>query len=232
MRLRNDFDDLLAMRNVFFGNEYRLLEAAPKGGPDPEKWVIDIGAHIGTFSLLAVMLGYKRIAAFEPELDNYTALNENLAGLRNDKGVETFCRRVAVMPPGVRCAAVVPHKEGRSMMGAVVTDPAGPVDCIGLEYLIGVNFAYGIGIVKVDIEGGEFDLIRTCPPDTLKAPDEWLIECHTPYGDPEEIRRLLFEAGYTVAMYPDPNHKDGNAHLVASRIRVLASTPGVEQPCR
>jgi FkbM family methyltransferase len=225
LRLRNDFDDLMAMRNVFFANEYHLAEPAPKGGPDPEKWVIDIGAHIGTFSLLAVMLGYKKVAGFEPQQDNFGLMSENLASLSRSKGVQVARWQLAVMPPGIVTASLKQHKDGRTMMWSAAMDDEGDVSAVGLDWAFRTH---PVGVCKIDIEGGEFELIRTCPDDELRKPDEWLIECHPHAGDPDEIRRRMYEAGYAVEAFPDPHHTAGNTHIVASRLRVLASTPGVK----
>ncbi|HUF39741.1 MAG TPA: FkbM family methyltransferase [Anaerolineales bacterium] len=47
-----------------------------------EDVVLDIGAHIGTFSYLCYMLGSRRIHAFEPEPANYARLESNLGRLK------------------------------------------------------------------------------------------------------------------------------------------------------
>ena len=53
--------------------------------------VVDIGAHVGCFSLAAAQMGAKRVWAFEPVGDNYSRLVENI--VRNN-----FWGRIIPMP--------------------------------------------------------------------------------------------------------------------------------------
>jgi hypothetical protein len=188
--------------------------------------VIDIGAHVGTFSLLAAMVGYKRLARHRAGAGNFDLLDANLVEMAKTERIVADCIKAAIMPLNVRRGKLSRHKEGRSMMGVVAGDADGDVRCYDLDELL---HDYDAGVVQDRHRGRRVRRDPHLPRRTqLRKPDEWLIECHPHAGDPEEIRRRLFDAGYAVAMYPDPNHKDGNAHFVASRIRVLASTPGVK----
>ena len=72
--LRTFTDDQYVLDKVFYANNYRLKQL-----PEKEKvTVVDIGAHIGTFSLLCLMRGADKVYAMEPFGDNHRMLIKNL----------------------------------------------------------------------------------------------------------------------------------------------------------
>src|ERR1051326_7332118 len=73
MRIRDKFDRL-ALASVCNNNEYGLKEFTG------HEVVVDVGAHIGAFSLAAWVRGAQWIYAFEPEKENHHLLEENLNG--------------------------------------------------------------------------------------------------------------------------------------------------------
>ena len=72
--LRTFTDDQYVLDKVFYANNYRLKQL-----PEKDKvTVLDIGAHIGTFSLLCLMRGAEKVYAVEPFSDNHRMLTKNL----------------------------------------------------------------------------------------------------------------------------------------------------------
>jgi FkbM family methyltransferase len=55
--------------------------------------VLDIGAHTGSFSILAAQLGFKDIRAFEPEQENFDLLRLNV----KESKFSIFCSRYMVL---------------------------------------------------------------------------------------------------------------------------------------
>lgn len=118
------------------------------------KTVVDVGAHIGMFSLLARFLHPEaRIIAVEPHPDNYATLARNVAGL----DIETVER--AIGPPGAmwlhpgRRTDMHRYQEDRSGGGSVES-----VSLPGLfrELKIGAEGVY----IKIDIEGAEVHFLK------------------------------------------------------------------------
>ena len=133
--------------DVLSNEEYKFLFRYPV--------VIDIGCHIGTFSLY--MLDHAdKIYAIEPSKENLTLMNQTIKD--NDiKSIKTF-------------QLAVSNKEG---IGYIHTDgTAGgggwkldsilgtlPVNMVTLEGFMdseGIDYA---DLVKLDVEGGEMDII-------------------------------------------------------------------------
>jgi FkbM family methyltransferase len=78
LRLRN--------RNVYEPWETGIVNARVK----PGDWFIDVGAHIGYYTVMAARLvgPSGTVVAFEPGPENYEILRKNTAGLEN---VKTYC---------------------------------------------------------------------------------------------------------------------------------------------
>jgi FkbM family methyltransferase len=56
--------------------------------PEERGLFIDVGAHIGLWSRMAIKAGFDRILAFEPDINNYNCLVKNLKEFNNNK---IFC---------------------------------------------------------------------------------------------------------------------------------------------
>jgi FkbM family methyltransferase len=72
-RYRPKTQDEMMIKEVYFDNCYHL----PKQF-EPEDLVLDIGAHIGSFSLACLERGCQRLLIYEPAIENYRYLIQNL----------------------------------------------------------------------------------------------------------------------------------------------------------
>src|SRR5262249_49186033 len=72
--LRPGTNDDVIYNSVVTGTEYRLPDRLA-----PDSVVIDIGAHVGAFSYLALTRGAGSVYAFEPEPSNLAWARVNLA---------------------------------------------------------------------------------------------------------------------------------------------------------
>jgi len=116
------------------------------------KIVVDIGANIGAFSVLAALLGARKVLAFEPDPENYAVLCRNL----KLNGVERVVYPVR--------AAVVGHSGGDVALAGHAT--ACHVTRLGetVEWwatAVGADDAIPTDayVVKLDCEGGEYEIL-------------------------------------------------------------------------
>src|SRR5208283_2488621 len=75
---RGGCSDLIIFRSVHDNNEYKVTPEDIK-----DKTVIDIGAHIGSFTRLALRMGAKKVIAVEASPMNYEYLIRNTKEYKN-----------------------------------------------------------------------------------------------------------------------------------------------------
>lgn len=163
--------------------------------------IIDCGAHIGAFSLLARRrFPSAALVAFEPNPDNEPYLRENL----RSNGVSAQIIAAAVSTIDGRAAFRV--QPGRSESGRLAGPSGGDaseVNVIDLPAFVSRLAAASV-VVKMDIEGEEERLLpalipvlpRTCAIffETHRGPDGW-----------EAVHRMLTAASFTVRLL---RHRD------------------------
>jgi FkbM family methyltransferase len=193
VRCRSRSTDLFEAVIVTSGWEYPVGELG-LGGPDPFV-VVDLGAHIGTFLLyLRSVLGERPFTglAVEPLAANYPLLQEN-------------CRRNGVT--GVRLIqAAVAASAGTAMLRTDVPPDAGyldpecadgePVATAELGELCAQAGIETVSLLKMDIKGGEYDVLDASWPFVSGHVRTLLMEFHErgPGRDFAALRARLSEA--------------------------------------
>ena len=210
VRLRSFEQDRHVFHRIFARDEYRLDGYAP-GSLDT---VIDIGGHIGTFSLRASHVA-KRVLAFEPTKEsfellkgntghrpNVTAFNKAVAGTRGTLKLILGKNpsRNSLYPPGYE-----PNK------GEV------EVEALTLADLFEANKVDRCAYLKVDCEGAEYDILYAAPLDLLRRIERIGMAYHPVGKGPAEwngdaLAARLREAGHEIEMIPSKRH-DGEGMM-------------------
>ncbi|MCI0683593.1 MAG: FkbM family methyltransferase [Gemmataceae bacterium] len=137
-------------RDVVVNNAYRLAEQLPRGAV-----VVDVGAHIGAFSFLALYRGAGRVWAFETDADNGELCRKNLA---------LFGRRASVHRQAVwshRGRLGFRPDPGNTGMGTVHPD-GDDVDAVPLDDILWEASEQGqqeIEYLKLDCEPAEWPIL-------------------------------------------------------------------------
>ena len=162
----------------------------------PGMTVIDIGAFVGWYTLLAArQVGpYGKVYAFEPDPRNYTLLSENL--LRNK-----LHERVVVIPKAVSDDAGARtfflHGGDQSRSSLIPSDS--PAQKVTVETVVLDDFFGPVmkpDVIKIDIEGGEIlalngmERILSCADRNVKL----FIECN-----PSSLRLAGNSSGALIA---------------------------------
>jgi FkbM family methyltransferase len=162
-------------------NEYRL---PPSLAPDDV--VIDIGAHIGSFSYAAYQRGSRQIYAFEAEPDNYAAMRANLSG---HEGVELAQRAVWRSDVAVATLKLTPSAEAANRGGgSTIWGKGAEVDAVPFDAVVDAATDGGkqrVRLLKIDCEGSEFPILMTS--NRLHLIDEIAGEFHE-YGNDDATR--------------------------------------------
>jgi FkbM family methyltransferase len=176
----SDLGELSVLHDILIEHEYEA-----HGHPDV---VFDLGANVG-FATLYFTREHPaaRIVAVEADPHTYRRLVRNVGRL---PGVVALNRAVTVRDGPVTFFS----SAGSSILSALERhsdeDQAVQVTGSTLETLMKETGVERIGLLKVDIEGGEFDLLRTAP---LERVDEIIAEVHYDLIDADErvLRELL-----------------------------------------
>lgn len=200
---------------------YSILARRIYGGI-PSGWsVVDIGAHIGIFSMYSLLSGAAKVLAFEPEEHNFELLRDNLTanGLRGR--IQAFKlavwssseERTLFTSKGSAFHGFFPdrHHVGKSER----------VSCIGINTLLD-RVEHPV-LLKIDAEGSEYEIINAITKENMRKVGRICAECHT--GNPR-LRPLLpvllqeiRSRGFSVSYNSDKRI------MIASRIENHANLP-------
>lgn len=183
LKLRTNSTDLQAFANVWLLEEYNEKEFKIMENDT----VIDIGAHIGFFTLYASQFCNKgRILSFEPIKENYDLLLENIQ-INNILNVTAFNQAVYNEKKTVKIylskdqAAHSSYSEQTNFV---------EVESISLKEIID---SYKISIcnfLKLDCEGAEYDILKALPDEYFKNIMKICLEYHFSNTKPNLIREL------------------------------------------
>jgi len=166
----------------------RTYGPVPKGG-----LVIDVGAHLGTFSLYAISQGAGRVYAYEPDPVLSDVLQRNLTA--NGLQDVVHFTRAAVIGSGPSEVMFYPegnasgHLEPRSGDKSGITVPA-----TTLVQILRTNQLERIDLLKLDCEGSEYGIIFDSPDDVWTRFGRICIEYHR--AQTERIERRLLGLGF------------------------------------
>ncbi|HYY57557.1 MAG TPA: FkbM family methyltransferase [Pyrinomonadaceae bacterium] len=207
-------EDLGIFQYVVDHNEYKLPPRFRRSDV-----IIDIGAHIGSFSYAALLRGAGKVFAYEAHPANHAVASENLARFNN----RVICRNRAVWrsdePPQLLYNdPMIGHLDtgGLSLLWNNVGVPVEttPLDDILSEASDG--FQHKIRLLKLDCEGSEYPILFTSK--HLEIVEEICGEYHeiAPEVVPERakvkgvyeifdryaLRDFLEERGWSVELQP------------------------------
>jgi len=162
--------DAAMHREVIEANQYHLSPEKVK-----DRIVIDIGANIGAFSLYAAALGAKKVIAVEPISASYNTFLKNIhrTGLKN---ITTYKKIVAEKGNEFLPVSLNDNAGANSMYN--VTDNYEVVETITFAEIMDQIAGHDI-LLKLDCEGGEYDVIMNATPEIMVRINEIMMEIHT-----------------------------------------------------
>jgi len=205
VKLRAGTSDRNVVNDVLLQNFYTPKGFEIKSGD----MVIDIGAHIGTFSLFAARFA-KRIYAFEPLVSNFNILKENIK-INGFHNIEAYNFAVADKS-GTRDLFVVQGNMAANSL-YLETEFKTKVETISLDDIVKRNNIFQIDYLKLDCEGAEYDILMKCSPDVLVKIQKIGMECHDIDKNRNlgSIKEFLEKKGFKVEIAPW-HHKMVYAH--------------------
>lgn len=197
-------DEFYELKKEIFSENCYYIELEKE---DP--LIVDLGSHIGMTVLYFKMLFPKsRVIAFEPVPYNFEILKKNV----EENQLENVELVQAVIAPKSGILRIQePIGEGAWRSGAgiipkgwkgIQTNQEIKVEAVGIQELLNEK----IDILKMDIEGMEYEVIRNMGPN-IRNVKNMLIEVH-PRKDHriEEIQKILTQNGFKLEINPDTSN--------------------------
>lgn len=171
----------------------RIYQPDKSFHPQPGWLVLDIGAHKGMFTVQAARDG-ARVIAIEPAPYNLVRLRTNLA-LNNLENV-TVIEAAVAEHAGTMAMVLDAANSGRGRLAADADADAGTtqVQSLTLEDVVATAGDGVVDLVKMDIEGGELDVLLTSPRHVLRRIRRMIFEYHPLAGTAEETAKSLVAA--------------------------------------
>lgn len=160
----------------------------------PDMVACDIGAWIGPTAIVAAR-HCRHVYCFEPDTTAYVELLRNLQ-LNAIENVTPFNLALAATE-GMRSAASFGGARGDSQMsllaGPDAAHAASTTQVMTLSWARWLELVQPpcIDFLKIDIEGGEFDLIPSMAPDLAARQPMLLLSTHAPYLPPAEREPMM-----------------------------------------
>jgi FkbM family methyltransferase len=185
-----DAADLAAVEEVLLGAEYDVP------GLDDVGVIVDLGSHIGTsIAYFHARYPQARIYGFEPDPATFAKLEANVGAL---PGV-TVQRRAVAAADGESVLHASSYSLRSSLFGGWADGRAVTVPTVTLDRLIAELALDRIDLLKVDVEGSEYDALAGSV--ALERARTIAGELHPRLTDPDAFLALLdgFEVRLTKA---------------------------------
>jgi FkbM family methyltransferase len=158
--------------------------------------VYDLGANVGVFTMWS--LRAKQIYSFEPTNYLIPHLYETF---------HTYHPRVIIYDKAITGRHEIKqfNMGKHSVANSLYTDLGNPnavdVQCINIEQFINENGLQQPTLMKVDIEGSEYEMFDSITDEFIKSVNTWIVEFHYNYEDKaEQIIHRLLNLGFNVEM--------------------------------
>lgn len=220
------------MLEMWRENVYRLGEFYQ---PKPGDVVVDVGAHIGLFTLQVLWMEPRcRVIGLEPSAENFACLKQNLALAGTGAQAEIHQLGIGGDFGRIKMLEIPTNRSvDARVTPALETDP-GAVPVVPLRHLFDLAKTNQIALLKMDAEGAEYDAFGKAEPELFGRIARIVMEYHDNYV-PGTLAMLREKLGAThdVTVFPDAGQlhgrlfavsKDAANHANHSRSAGLAGT--------
>ena len=190
--LRLNAYDQIVLNEMYILKEYKSLYRYIQ----PGSTVIDIGAHIGLFSVLAARLHKNvKVFSYEPFPENYSLLRENVDINSLKKQIKTFKVGIGAKEEKRKLYVHRSNSGGHSLYKK--SNNAITISLIPLREVFRANNIRTCDFLKMDCEGAEYEILMNTPDDILKKIKCIALEYHA-NEDSKILEAFLKKKGFTV----------------------------------
>lgn len=176
------------------------------------KTIVDAGAHVGLFSLVASVFA-KKVISIEPNPINYRLLEINKI-INNAENIVTINK------------ALWWNQEAIKIFGGNLSsfdsifrsgDKYYEVSTVTLDNI--VDDMGSIDLLKLDIEGAEFEIFKKLNANTLKKIKCIFAEVHLNHGNANQIESFLTENEYEMKKFYSPLYRKSNSFSYSLKVK-------------
>lgn len=171
----------------------------------PGDVVVDLGANAGLFTTMAAVYG-STVIAVEPQSGFHPVIEENL--IRN--GVRGRAELELALLGGNSGVLSLPGEIQRASHWN--SEP----EKLRMDELMRRHRLGEINLLKVDIEGSEFELFSG-DVGWLAAVQRIVMEVHPAFGDPNDLRKVIAEAGFKTTVLSSEGEPVADASTLSNR---------------
>jgi FkbM family methyltransferase len=195
MAARNDLQAINVINHIWSHEVYARLRGEIQKGDT----IIDIGAHIGAFSVFAsTRAEWVKVYSYEPFEQNFLFLTENIR-LNGLKDVKAF--QLAVTGTGGLTKLYINEKRSTEHTTAQSKPFYVEVDSITLDEALDSNEIDKCDLLKMDCEGAEYEILLSARENTMKRIKKISLEYHPlPGYDIDELKTYLESIGFAVRL--------------------------------
>jgi len=204
------FDDAgeSVLAEIFKYREYRRADEVIISARS-EEYIVDAGAHLGFFALYARALNPSvKIVCLEPNEKNFLILQDNISRNNVKKIIEL---NIGLAPEsGKRNFSISNDSHDSKMIGdrGDSFDEFYSKQTKSLADLITSHKIKKIALLKMDIEGVEFEIIKKTNDDVYESISNIIMEYHDYAKDSHRIiEKILRQKGFSVEIFPSKFEK-------------------------
>lgn len=190
--------------------------------PSEGDTVIDIGAHIGLYTLIAAQRA-RLVVSMEPEPSNFSLLQRNILLNRFGNVIalklaasDEVASRSLFSRVGENTGTYSLQKDWASWEHRQQVSSPVSVECTTLDHVVSANGIASVDWLKVDVEGNEIQVLRGAK-ETLRMTSNLIIEVAS--ENARECMALLGEAGFRL-VDTDRGERVSNWFLKSGSTRV------------
>jgi FkbM family methyltransferase len=194
---RQDRTMILSINDIFVSKQY----SAPQS--QRRKIILDLGANIGAFSFYTALENPNaKIYSFEPYPDNFVQLCDNVK--INKLEGRIFPLKEAIAKENGKLTFYCNQVSSRAHSLFNKTGEKITVESTNLETIFSRFKIQNCDILKMDIEGAEYEVLYNCPNTLFEKIDIILVECHSIFVSINctytqgHMREFLFNKGFKV----------------------------------
>jgi FkbM family methyltransferase len=170
------------------------------------KIVIDVGAHIGKYTVLAsrILKNKGKVISIEPSKENFEILKMNISLNKLENVVALNLAASNLNKRNVKLYKTL-RESGRKTLKYIPNTPYELVNCINLDYLLKRLKVPKVDLIKIEVEGEELNVIKGFKRYlSSHKVDNLIIEIN--YENLNRMRNILNSLGYSLQKIEATNY--------------------------